>query len=89
MVCDMAHEGCVCVCGVVCGMVPAVHVCGVRAWCVGWQRAGITAVWEVRSLLNALGLAGAPRRGGRAEPHLSRSGEAHQPTLCSQMEGGE
>lgn len=56
-----------CVWCVVCGMVPAVHVCGVRAWCVGWQRAD-HAVWEVRSLLNALGLAGAPRRGrkGRA-----------------------
>ena len=94
----MVHEGgvCVCVvwyviryvlcvCGVVCGMAPAVHVCGV------WDGGGQGSLWSgvVRSLLSALGLAGAPRTGGRAEPHLSRSGEAHQPTLGSRMEGGE
>ena len=33
-----------CVCGVVCGVAPAVHVCGVHVWCVGWRRAGVTVV---------------------------------------------
>ena len=86
----MVHEVCECVCVVwfvvwrlLCMCV--VYMCGV------WDGGGQGSLWSgvVRSLLNTLGLAGAPRTGGRAEPHWSRSGEAHQPTLGSRMEGGE
>ena len=79
---------CVCVCVYVwCGL--WYGACCACVWCVGCRGQGSLWSGVVRSLLNTLGLAGAPRTGGRAEPHLSRSGEGHQPTLGSRMEGSE